>query len=45
MRKIDATILDALALMKEWRILEKQLRANKTSTKAIRTIKRIYLKC
>jgi len=39
------TIREALGLLAEWKALEKQLKANKTSTKTIRTIKRIYLRC
>ena len=37
-------IKEALALLVEWRGLERQLRAQKVSTKAIRLLKRIYLR-
>lgn len=37
-------IREAIKLLAEWAGLEKQLRANKVSTKAIHNIKRIYLR-
>jgi len=42
-RKTKSRIQEALALLAGWKVLERKLKANKTPTKAIRVIRRIYL--